>query len=471
MCWGKEMLNRLNGMFSFAIWDTHGKKLFAARDRFGVKPFYYSFVSGNFIFASEIKSIWSAGLKKEPNLKLWSSYFCHGNYGSMDETFWEEIKQLPGGYMLEYDNNKLKIKKWYNFVSNVKSLKKVTDLNGHIEYYEEILKHSIRLRLRSDVKLGFNISGGLDSSVLLAFVNMMSCNNASIEAYTFTTGDRNYDELPWVNEMIKITHHPLNECRLDIKDVPSYARTIQDVQDEPYGGIPTLAYANIFRTARNTNTIVLLDGQGMDEQFAGYDYYQKSTNVLLQGSASEPVRPNCMLPDFLKLGEIMTYPEPFDERMKNLQYRDLFFTKIPRALRFNDRVSMAYSTELREPFLDYRLVEYAFSLPVDLKVRNGQGKWMLRKLASKILPDTVSLAPKRPVQTPQREWLRGPLKDWALDCIHLGMNSVDWFDCKKVFRECEEYFDGKSDNSFYIWQWLTLGLIFGKDGKQMCQTQ
>ena len=134
---------------------------------------------------------------------------------------------------------------------------------------------------------------------------------------------------------------------------------IAALQDEPFGGIPTLAYSKIFEQAQQDGVRVLLDGQGMDEQWAGYDYYlPKSTgDSVIQGTGHKnPFRRNVLSEEFAALAEKPSYPAPFDNQLQNLQYRDLFYTKIPRALRFNDRISMAYSTELREPFLDYRLV-------------------------------------------------------------------------------------------------------------------
>ncbi|MBC7747542.1 MAG: asparagine synthetase B, partial [Methylotenera sp.] len=148
----------------------------------------------------------------------------------------------------------------------------------------------------------------------------------------------------------------------------------------------------------------------------------------------------------------------------NKQYRDLFYTKIPRALRFNDRISMAYSTELREPFLDYHLVEFAFSLPLDFKIRNGQTKYMLREIASKYLANDLVFAPKRPLQTPQREWLAEDLKDWVSECFTKVEHSIfsHWFNREELKRELQLYFDGNRQLSFHIWQLISWFEILGK---------
>jgi asparagine synthase (glutamine-hydrolysing) len=205
--------------------------------------------------------------------------------------------------------------------------------------------------------------------------------------------------------------------------------------------------------------VVLLDGQGMDEQWAGYDYYRTAVNgsaPLIQGIRQSPVRPECLVPGLCPLA--WQPPAPFPDRLRNLQYRDICFTKIPRALRFNDRISMRASTELREPFLDHRLVELALRQPAERKIRDGQQKWMLRSLVTELLPKGVLEAPKRPLQTPQREWLRGPLRGWATERIGYALES-GWLDADAARREWQVYCAGEGDNSFFVWQWISLGLL------------
>jgi asparagine synthase (glutamine-hydrolysing) len=206
----------------------------------------------------------------------------------------------------------------------------------------------------------------------------------------------------------------------------------------------------------------------MDEQWAGYDYYAASANgegrlptTAVQGlSASAPVRPECLTPEFSALAHSPEFDQPFPDRLRNLQYRDLRYTKIPRALRFNDRISMRSSTELRVPFLDHRLVELALRQPADRKLREGTSKWLLRRIAHDLIPSGVVLAPKRPIQTPQREWLRGPLRAWATECIEQGLSGfgADWLDARKVRAAWQLFCEGQGDNSFFIWQWISLGL-------------
>ena len=455
--WGKDCLKHLNGMFSFAIYDNKSKSLFAARDRFGVKPFFYHKSNNSFYFSSEIKAIHAAGIKKKPNEEIWASYFAYGSYGMPDETFWEEIHQLPGGHYLELKNRTLSISKWYVFEEEVKKFDEKIPFNDVKEKYAALLKNSIELRFRADVSVGFNISGGLDSSTLLVFVNQME-GKENINAYTFYTGHKDYDELFWVKEMINTTQNPLNKVLLTVDHFTKEIDFLTHIQDEPCGGIPTIAYSKIFKEARKDDVIVLLDGQGMDEQWAGYDYYLKKNDQLIQGMKGSPFKKNVLSKEFLSKAKKPYYPTPFENELLNKQYRDLFYTKIPRALRFNDRVSMAYSTELREPFLDYRLVEYAFAQPYEYKIKNGIQKYLLRELVSEYLDDSITNSPKRPLQTPQREWLGNELSGYVESKIKNLKDSdfSSWFDINEMSNEWQKYKDGDNDSSFHIWQWISL---------------
>jgi asparagine synthase (glutamine-hydrolysing) len=450
--WGEGCLEKCNGMFSFAIWDVRDQTFFAARDRFGVKPFYYYFNETDFYFASEIKTIWSAGIPKTPNDKVWLNYFSDGSYGMPEETFWQNIKQLPPGHFLTFKNNSLQIKKWYFFSENVAMLTDHSEKNDEA-YITHLLLEAINLRFRAEVPVGFNLSGGLDSSALLALIDQQHINKSSVEAFTFITNDDRYDELPWVKLMLEDRPYHLNVCPLQANEVPDLSLKIAQNQSEPYGGIPTIAYSKIFERAGSKGVKVLLDGQGADEAWAGYDYYTNNSNNVIQGMSGSPFKRNVLDSEFSKNYSKTVYEKPFAEELLNLQYRDLFYTKIPRALRFNDRISMLHGTELREPFLDYKLVEYVFSRPQDFKIKDGIQKWMLRKIANKYLKEDLVLAPKRPLQTPQREWLSHELREWVTSEIET-LKTNSWFDKKELQSELDSFFNGNNQSSFHIWQWI-----------------
>lgn len=458
--WGADCLHKLNGMFSFAIWNVEKEMLFAARDRFGVKPFNYHHNGKDFVFASEIKTLFAAKVPKGVNESVWASYFAYGSYGMPNETFWQGIEQLPGGHLLEFSKGQLKIKKWYFFEEEILKYKTNNSFELTKQAYDSLLKDSLKLRFRADVPVGFNISGGVDSSTLLAYVHK-TMNSNNIKAYTFYCNDNNYDELPWVEEIIQFTKNPLKKVLLEPLYVEVLAKEMTFYQDEPFGGIPTIAYGELFKQAKKDGVKVLLDGQGMDEQWAGYDYYVSKNESVIQGVKKSPFKRSVLNSNFLKLAEKPSYPTPFNDEVLNLQYRDLFYTKIPRALRFNDRVSMAASTELREPFLDYRLVEFAFAQPIEFKIKNGIQKYLLRDLVSENLSESISYAPKRPLQTPQREWLGEELKEFVDLQISdlLSSNFKGWFCKQSLEKEWENYKNGDNDSSFHIWQWVNLGLL------------
>jgi asparagine synthase (glutamine-hydrolysing) len=463
--WGESALDRFIGMFAFLIWDTQTRMLTAVRDRFGVKPLHYSLqADGTLLLASEIKALHAAGIPATPDERVWATYLRYGTTDLGDRTFWRGVQSVQPGHLVQWRDGCLTVRKWYDLADRCG-----VDYDDRPEEvvraeYLRLLEESVRFRFRADVPVGINLSGGLDSSTLLGLVHRVQGNDSRVHAYTFVTGEPEYDELPWVRQMLDRTQHPLRVCQLTAPEVPELAASVQRHQDEPFGGLPTLAYARLFEQARADGTIVLLDGQGMDEQWAGYDYYAGAANGrpagIVQGSSDRPVRPECLEPEFAELAESAGLPQPFPDPLRNAQYRDTRFTKIPRALRFNDRASMRSSTELREPFLDHRLFEIAMRQRSDRKIYGNTRKRMIREIASDLLPAGVVEAPKRPVQTPQREWLRGPLRPWAEELISEATRSAGcWLRPGAVQQAWRGFLAHETDNSFFVWQWLSIALL------------
>jgi asparagine synthase (glutamine-hydrolysing) len=472
--WGAACLDRFVGMFAFLLWDAAERRLHAVRDRFGVKPLYWSEVSGDgsrgILLASEIKALQAAGAGLEPDAATWATYLATGMTDSSDATFWEGVRSVPPGHRLCWSEagGAIETVRWYDFPARVGPVCDARDEAVVAEEYRALLAESVALRFRSDVPVGINISGGLDSSALLGVVDSLPGGHGDVQAFTFVTGDPAYDELPWVRQTLERTRHPLVVASLAASDVPALAESVAAFEDEPFGGLPTLAYARLFETARAAGVVVLLDGQGMDEQWAGYDYYARALvspeapASLVQGTQGPVTRTAILAPEFRERARSFEAPRPFgDDALRNLQWRDLRYAKLPRALRFNDRVSMRCATELREPFLDHRLVELAVRQPADRKLRGGQTKWMLRRITERLLPEGVVEAPKRPVQTPQREWLRGPLAAWATERIEAALDGPGgaWLDARAVRASWRDYVDQGADNSFFVWQWISLGLM------------
>jgi len=463
--WGDECLDRLIGMFAFVVWDEARARLFAARDRFGVKPLYYAEQGATLALASEIKALHCAGVAAAPDDRAWADFFAHGSYADSDGTFWRGIRQLSPGHYLIREGELTELRRWYDLASRVGAQEDARDDAAVRDEYLGLLETSVRLRFRADVEVGVNLSGGLDSATLLAAIARVQGEGASLRAFTFVTGDPRYDELPFARELLARTRHRSEVCSLSPAEVPALAAAAQQLEDEPYGGLPTLAYARLFERARELGVIVLLDGQGMDEQWAGYDYYRdpgyQAARPTLQAAGDAPLRPDALASDFRALAVSPALESPFPDRLRNLQYRDLCRTKLPRALRFNDRISMRASTELREPFLDHRLVELALRQPASRKIRGDVGKAFLRELVVDELGWKLANAPKRALQTPQREWLRGALRPWAealIDALLRGPQR-HWFRPEAVRNEWQRFVAGAGENSFFVWQWLSLAML------------
>jgi len=461
--WGRACLDKLIGMFAFVVWDEDNRTLFAARDRFGVKPLYFSQPGGRSLWlASEIKAFHAAGLAKRPDRRAWATYLAHGRHEHDDRTFWEGVRPLPPGHWLSWRDGDLRLGRWYDVAERVGDEVDRRPLETVAAECQALVQESLRLRFRADVPVGVNLSGGVDSSLLLGCLEALSGPFADVKAFTFVTGDPRYDELPWVRQMLARTRHPSIVCPLAVEEVPELARSVHAGQDEPYGGLPTLAYARLFERAVEAGVTVLLDGQGLDEQWAGYDYYRQrgGDSHVIQGAKVSPLKPECLTPALLAEARPFESPQPFADRLRNLQYRDIRFAKLPRALRFNDRISMRASRELREPFLDHRLVELALRQPRAHKIQDGLGKWLLRRIAGNVAPNGVTEAPKRPLQTPQREWLQGPLRPWVESRLALiRRQGADWLRPDVVEAAWRDYCRGRADNSFFVWQWLSVAFM------------
>jgi len=498
--WEEKCVEHFVGMFSFAIWDERRQKLFCARDRLGIKPFNYVWQEEKFIFASEIKAILAAGHSASPNWKTWAEYLTRGYYDHCDDTFFEDVKTLPAGHTLTLERGKLKISSYWDLPSLACDTLTLSD-DEAAERFNEVFDDAVRLRLRSDVPLGVNLSGGLDSASLMVSVDRMLGHRSDGDVQTFTAsfGDPKYDEREFASQVPRRNRWARNYQRLTEEKVWQLAADTLRHQEAPYGGIATLAYHHLHQLAKENNVTVLLEGQGVDEMLGGYDYFlpHYHLDLLEQGqhhrlrqelrasksaeqslNAMRRVRSNgehstyqdgsshlkleCVSPEIKNLPvDVPRFDEPFKDRLTNALYRDLRYTKLPRVLRMNDRLSMAFSRELREPYLDHRVVEYLFRLPASQKIRFGRGKYLLRHAMSDRLPDGVRLARKRSVVTPQREWLRTSLRP-AIEGV-IGSKSFasrGIFDVASVKSHYDRFCAGDGDNAFFVWQWVNTELWF-----------
>ena len=531
MEWGIRCLERLNGMFAFAVWDRRRKRLVCARDRLGIKPLHYAVHGNAFYFSSEIKGLAALGVPVAADMKSWADYLVHGYSDHGTRTFFQGVRSLTPGAVLQVELGRPRHPRTQRYWRLPREAAEFADISP-VEAQRtllELLDDSVRLRLRADVPVGVNLSGGLDSASLLASVGRMASrqtegsgagpasgqealgqeasgawavseDGGQVRTFTATFGDPAYDESPFAGQVPGRVGWIRHRARLDVDQVMSLAEEAVWHQEAPFGGVATLAYHRLHQRAREHSVTVLLEGQGVDELLAGYRYHLphhlldlleagrrrrfRSEVAASSGSrrdlfrqmrsirdgrphalsqdGTSHLRPHCATPSIRELaGAPPEFERPFPDHLRNVLYRDLVHTKLPRVLRMNDRLSMASSRELREPYLDHRIVEFAFRLPGDFKVRNGFSKDVLRRATGDRLPDAVRWAPKRAVVTPQREWLAGPLAD-AVAAI-VGSSEFagrGLFDPKQVASELRVFRERGSPNSFHVWQWVVTELWF-----------
>ncbi|MAT10453.1 MAG: asparagine synthase (glutamine-hydrolyzing) [Rhodopirellula sp.] len=480
--WGANSLHQLNGMFAFAIFDSRLKKITLVRDRFGIKPLYYSKNADGWIIASEIQPILSFyNQRNEANKSAIRTYLEKGLYDHSKNTFFSNVYSLEPGSLINIDlvKSTWEFGKWYNLVSNITDLSSV-DIED-IEYEaENLINNAIKSHLIADVDVGLNVSGGVDSSMLVEVakseINVLHLFNQDYE---------NYSELNWVNKIAAAGK--LHVISLDHQKIKEWIDSTVQVQAEPFGGVTVCGYNELYRRAEENNITVLLDGNGVDEIFLGYkkyhDLYVQSANNKMEsvsravdfqtfwGTKPAPtkkessidgtwgLRENVISKKILDSELIINKISDFDDPVRNVAAEDLLYNKIPRGLRFNDRVSMAHSRELRVPFLDHNLVEFAFGIPIN-KLINHQGtKSIFRKILSKKAPKSIAYATKRSVQSPQREWFSSHWKK-MLESIVFSESFIDrnWVDTDKARIAYQDYLSGNNSNSFFLWQWFNLEL-------------
>ena len=453
--WGEDCVDHFIGMFAFAIWDEKRKTLFCARDRLGIKPFNYTFVDGNFLFASEVKALLAAGAEARPDWRVWASYLQEGVYDHGEGTFFAGVKSLRPGHILTWQDGEVRTRAYWDIGPETSPALDLSD-DEAADRLKSLLCEAVGLRLRSDVPLGVNLSGGLDSAALLTFVDRSDDVGDDLNCFTSGYDDPTYDESAFAAEVPRRKHWHQHVSRLDARTAWSLVDPLMFQEEAPFGGIGTLAYYHLHALIRERNVTVVLEGQGMDEMFAGYAYYRRPAAPGVYQDGSSFLRPETLSPWLRAQGnDIAPLPAPFASELDNRLYQDIRHKKLPRVLRMNDRLSMAFGRELRVPFLDHRVVEFAFRLRDDQKVRGEEGKFIQRHMLRRMLPDAVASAPKRAVVTPQREWIKGPLRDDISDLIHSeGFRTCEAFDHARVVQAFDRFCQGDGDNAFFIWQWI-----------------
>ena len=501
--WGPACLERFVGMYALAIWDERERQLFCARDRLGIKPFYYAQQGEHFFFASEIRALLAAGVPRAVNEHVLYDFLARDFYEHGDDTFFAGILKLPpASWAIVRDGRIGPIRRYWSLAADVDEARVDADPRQREEALLSLCTAAVASHLRSDVPVGVALSGGLDSATLLALLDGAHPDPTRVEAFSFDFPESAYSERPYVAAMARQTGRPVHFVEVTAQRFADSVARGCVRQEEPHAGAPISAYGLCFEVAREHGFIVMMDGSGIDEGLAGYERFRPArwADLLLSGEwqalnqelqaggiatraarrhalaqmhaaatpcgdvgkgqdLSSSVRPDCLTADFVSHAErpVAEFERPFPDCLRNLMYRELRYTKLPRALRFRDRLSMAVGTELRPPFLDHRLLAYEFALPPEELICRGVSKALLRRAAARLLPDALRLTAKRSVQTPQREWFRGPLQQWVRERIDTpSFWKRGWVDRTTAIHAMEAFFRGGGDNSFFLWQWINL---------------
>jgi asparagine synthase (glutamine-hydrolysing) len=465
--YGARCVEKLRGMFAFAVWDKRKKELFIARDRFGVKPLYYVFdEQGNLFFASEIKALLEAGATK-PELNYNALPDQLANHGtSFDETLFKNVKRLLPGHTLSWKDGKIRIEKYWDVSFEPKNEDRSDE--EFVEEWRELFKKSVQLRLMADVPLGMFLSGGIDSSAIAAVMSKM----VSEPIKTFSVGfqEREANEFEYariVSKKFKTEHHEIIITPEQFfAELPNLIRH----EDEPLGFEASIPLYFVSKLAQQ-HVKVVLTGEGSDEILGGYGRYQKTLTLLNYGEKYESFTPN-FLRQAVKSG-VATLPHSLNRKLKrtfltldadieNLSFDNFAIfnkamqeklltdetknriaeknpyshlhdwlkqsdaeevldkllyadtkTYLHELLMKQDQMSMAASIESRVPFLDHKLVEFTAKMPTRMKIRGRQTKWILREAMRGILPTEIIERPKMGFPVPLGDWLRGEFKSFV----------------------------------------------------------
>jgi len=458
--WKEACVQQFDGMFAFAIWDEKESELYVARDRFGEKPFFYFYEDHRFLFASEMKALWAAGIPKIPNQKMLFNYITIGYTGNPErpeETFYENINKLPPASYLKFSlvYFKKKKKKYWNidFHNENNTIKDVEA----IEHFSSLLNDAVKKRLRSDVAVGTSLSGGLDSASILALIHDNNKNEAAFNSITaafpgFEKDEKNYAALVANSFSVK-----QNIVEVNHDDLINNWEKLCYHQEEPFGSASIYAQYKVFEAAHQQGIKVLLDGQGADETLAGYTKYYKwywqelfrkgklsgrkelnaaralgitepftwknkiaswfpsfATIVLEQQYLAKALSHPGLTNEFVQQQSQEAYYTPPDYfNLNGVLYFNTFTYGLEELLRFADRNSMANSVEVRLPFLSHQLVEFLFTLPSSFKIRHGWTKWLLRETMKNKLPEQIVWRKdKVGFEPPQQQWMQTkPVQD------------------------------------------------------------
>lgn len=510
--YGIDCIQYLRGMFAFAIWDEAKKRLFCARDRFGIKPFYYNKNQEQFAFASEMKALLPLVSSIETNQEALSEYLTF-QYTLGSETLFKNLHQLMPGHLLIYQNGDLSIKKYWDVSYQI-------DFSHSPKYFEEkleaLLTDSVRYHQVSHVPVGSYLSGGIDSSLITALASESNPNFYGSFHGKFTDYP-GYDESEYAIDTTSALNKSLYTINITSQDFTDNISKIIYHLDTPVAGPGAFPQYMVSKLAAR-HVKVVLGGQGGDELFGGYAryviaYFEQSIKAAIDGTHKNGhfvVTPESIIPNLTLLQEykplIKTFWKdglfgPLDERyfrlisrsvdiqdevdwglfdLKNVMekfkvifnnqqnvQKEAYFDKmthfdfkclLPALLHVEDRMSMAHGLESRVPFLDHPLVEFAATIPADIKFPGGRMKSLLKEVFKNKIPRKVlNRRDKMGFPVPLKEWFSGDLKDFFHDIFSSQQAQTrGFYDAKKVLKSLEE----SSQFSRKIWGLLCLELWY-----------
>ena len=480
--WGIDCLLRLNGMFAFGIWDGARRKLLLARDRWGEKPLYFLRRATGMIFASELKQFFEdKDFDRELDLSALADFLLLSIQDHDERTFFKDVKQLLPAHWLEWDADSGETRGpfcyWAPEIAGDLDTTRDREFEAQLP---ELLKDSIRMRLRSDVRVGICLSGGLDSTTICSFATRLVGDPSSLSAYTMAFPGSPEDELSLAAQVANQFGVRHVHTTMDAETLWNQMSQFVYYQDGPTGGASTVASRQIFEAARADGSVVLLNGQGGDELFAGYNkFFFFWLQILLAhghwmrfaGSAFQYFQENGFskwsyadgrryFPLFLRkrIMGMWQFSRP-EFRMKAAEYldvgssdslnwrlwKDLSQFSLPCLLHWEDRNSMAVGTEVRLPFLDHRIAEAVLSTSASTKLKNGFTKYSLRRAMSRALPTEICWQrEKRGFNTPARGWFRTDLGKQMREQLSRSDSPLDEFvDTRQLAKHYDSFRNGE----------------------------
>lgn len=445
--YGISCLSRFDGMFAFALWDEEKRKLICARDRFGEKPFYYSFTSEQFIFGSEIKAIRAYTGALTPEIDYLNEYLRNENVIDDIKTFFKDIQAMPPAHWMEVSESGIHFHRYWEIDLNQQAPS--GSMKAYAEEFNRLFQESIGKRLRSDVAVGSSLSGGLDSSSIVSSLYAMNVTNMQTFSARFNSEKDEGSWMDLVNEKTGIPNHQVwPEENGFLKELDALVWH----HEFPPGSASVYAQWCVMRLARNTGVVVLLDGQGADEYLAGYDelkyfavweFYRKlklrrfnhERKVFRKNYGHHGKLGFAFLAD--PVLSLVGYRRNIFKHGMDLHEILKFYTtnKLGTLLRYADRNSMAHSVEVRLPFLNHKLVEFVFSLPTECIYREGKTKYILREAMKGVVPEPIcNRTDKIGFAPPQKAWIESEEFQRTVVATNRGLSEFGIRPGKDSFR-------------------------------------